>query len=186
MERDSTQDLALASAEVGALIARIRPEQWAGPTPCAEWSVWGVVNHIVGLNLVFTAMLTSGPMPERGVDILGEDPLGAYRESNAALQRAFGEPGVLAREFPGPLGTATGAERLQIRLTDLITHGWDLRQATGIELRIPEEMAEHALAFIQVQMATQNRAGRFGEPRRIAESAPALDRLAAFLGRSVG
>lgn len=184
MDRDSRQDLAFASAEVGALIARIRPEQWAGPTPCAEWSVWGVVNHLVGMNLVFAAILGGGPMPERGADVLGEDPLTAYRESNALLQRAFGQPGVLTREYPGPLGTASGAVRLQLRLTDLIAHGWDLRQATGLELRIPEELAERALTFSRAQMTTQTRAGRFDEAQPIAETAPAIDRLAAFLGRT--
>jgi Glyoxalase-like domain len=38
----------------------------------------------------------------------------------AALQAAFGRPGVLERTYHGPLGTATGAERLKIRLYDLL------------------------------------------------------------------
>ena len=185
MARDSVQDLALAGAEVGALIARIRPEQWSRPTPCAEWTVRDVVHHLVGLNLVFAAILDGSPMPERDADILGHDPLEAYRGSSAAAHRAFARPGVLEREFPGPRGVATGEMRLQIRLADLITHGWDLARATGLELRIPDAMAEKALAVAQLQMAAQSRAGRFDKPQPVDGDAPAIDRLAAFLGRPV-
>ena len=68
-------------------------------------------------------------MPERGVDRLGDDPVGAYQSSSASLLAAFSGPGVLERSYRGPLGSATGAERLQIRLYDLLAHGWDLAQA---------------------------------------------------------
>ena len=40
------------------------------------------------------------------------------------------------------MGSATGGERLQIRLYDLLAHGWDLAQATGIPLRLPEDLAD--------------------------------------------
>lgn len=144
-----------------------------------------VVRHLVGMDLVFTAMLEGGPMPERGADPLGDDPVGAYRASSASLQAAFARPGVLERSCRGPLGSATGAERLQIRLYDLLAHGWDLAQATGIPGRLPEDLAEQALAFVQVQVSAQSRTGRFAAPQPVEEAAPAIDRLAAYLGRPV-
>lgn len=146
----SVEDLARASETVGDLIAEVRPEQWKAPTPCTEWNVRGVVRHLVGMDLVFTAMLEGGPMPERGADPLGDDPVGAYRASSASLQAAFARPGVLERSYRGPLGSATGAERLQIRLYDLLAHGWDLAQATGIPALLPEDLAEQSLAFVQI------------------------------------
>jgi uncharacterized protein (TIGR03086 family) len=124
-------------------------------------------------------------MPERGADRLGDDPVPAYRASNASLQAAFAGHGVLERSYLGPLGSATGAERLQIRLYDLLAHGWDLAQATGIPARLPEDLAEQALAFVQLQLSAQSRTGRFAEPQPVEETAPAIDRLAAFLGRPV-
>jgi uncharacterized protein (TIGR03086 family) len=74
---------------------------------------------------------------------------------------------------------------LQIRLYDLLAHGWDLAQATQIPARLPEDIAERALAFAQAQLSTQSRTGRFSEPQPVEEPAPAIDRLAAFLGRPV-
>jgi uncharacterized protein (TIGR03083 family) len=47
--------LARASAVVGNLIDRMSADQWTAPTPCAEWSVRDVVNHLVGMNLVFVS-----------------------------------------------------------------------------------------------------------------------------------
>jgi uncharacterized protein (TIGR03086 family) len=185
MTTPSVEDLARACEAVGDLIAEIRPEQWTAPTPCTEWNVRELVEHLVGMDLVFAALIEGEPMPERGADRLGDDPAGAYRSSSASLQGAFSRPGVLERSYRGPLGSATGAERLQIRLYDLLAHGWDLAQATGVPARLPEELAEQALAFVQVQLSTQSRTGRFAEPQPIKETAPAIDRLAAFLGRPV-
>ncbi|MFD9605299.1 TIGR03086 family metal-binding protein [Streptomyces sp. NBC_01224] len=185
MTTTSIEDLARACEAVGDLIAEIRPEQWKAPTPCTGWNVRDVVNHLVGMDLVFAALIEGGPMPERGADRLGDDPVGACRASGASLQAAFSRPGVLERSYRGPLGSATGAERLQIRLYDLLAHGWDLAQATGIPARLPEDLTEQALAFVQVQLAPQSRTGRFAEPQPVEETAPAIDRLAAFLGRPV-
>jgi uncharacterized protein (TIGR03086 family) len=185
MTTASAEDLARGYEAVGDLIAEIRPEQWKAPTPCTEWNVRDVVNHLVGMDLVFAALIEGGPMPERGADRLGDDPVGAWRASSASLQAAFSRPGVLERSYTGPMGSATGAERLQIRLYDLLAHGWDLARATGIPARLPEDLAEQSLAFARVQLSSQSRTGRFAEPQPVEETAPAIDRLAAFLGRTV-
>ena len=98
---------------------------------------------------------------------------------------AFGRPGVLERTYHGPLGTATGAERLQIRLYDLLAHGWDLAQATEQPADLPDDLAEQSLAFARTQLTEQARPGRFGPAQIVAEQAPAIERLVAFLGRPV-
>jgi uncharacterized protein (TIGR03086 family) len=179
----SLEDLARASAAVGDLIAEIRAEQWKAPTPCTEWDVRGVVDHLVGMDLVFTAMTEGGPMPDREADRLGADPAGAFRSASAGLHAAFSRPGVLEQSFRSPMGSATGAERLQIRLYDLLAHGWDLATATGIPARLPEDIAERSLTFAQTQLSGQPRTGRFADPQPVSTTAPAIDRLAAFLGR---
>jgi uncharacterized protein (TIGR03086 family) len=170
---------------VGDLIANIRFDQWNAPTPCTEWKVQDVANHLVAMNLVFAALIDDGPMPERRADHLGNDPVEAYWASAASFHAAFARPGVLERSVLGPMGSATGAERLQIRLYDLLAHGWDLMQATGIRAHIPEELAEQALVFVRDQLSTRARTGRFAEPQSVDGTAPAIDRLAGFLGRSV-
>lgn len=102
-----------------------------GSDPCTDWTVHQLVNHLVGMNLVFAALLSKQAPPERSADRLGPDPVGAYRESGSALTSAFDQPGVLERTYQSPLGAATGRDRLRMRLYDLLVHGWDLAQATG-------------------------------------------------------
>jgi uncharacterized protein (TIGR03086 family) len=176
---------ARTSAIVGDLIGRIGDDQWAAPTPCTEWSVRDVVGHLVGMNLVLVAMFEEGPMPERGLDRLGADPAGAFLRSAAALQAAAARPGVLERSQATRIGSATGADRLQWRVVDLLAHGWDLEQATGLAADLPSDVAERALTFAQAQLPSQPRAGRFAGPQPIGDRAPAIDRLAAFTGRPV-
>ena len=144
-----------------------------------------VVNHLVGMNLVFVALLEESPMPARGADPLGADPAGAYRRSAAALQAAAARPGVLERSQTTPMGVATGAERLRWRIADLLAHGWDLVQATGVVADLPDDLAEQALTLARAQLPSQPRAGRFADPQPIRDDAPAIDRLAAFTGRPV-
>lgn len=170
---------------MGDLIDQIAADQWTAPTPCTEWNVRDLVNHLVGTNLVLVAMFEESPVPERGADRLGGDPAGAYRRSAAALQAAAARPGVLERIQRTPLGTATGAERLQWRIADLLTHGWDLIQATGVAAELPDDLIEQALTFVRAQLPSQPRAGRFSDPQPIGDDAPAINRLAAFTGRQV-
>jgi uncharacterized protein (TIGR03086 family) len=170
---------------MGDLIDRIPADQWTAPTPCTQWSVRDLVSHLVGINLVFVAMLEESPMPERGADPLGADPAGAYRRSTEALKAAAVRPGVLERSQATALGVATGNERLQWRIADLLTHGWDLTQATGLTAELPDDLIEQALSFARTQLPSQPRAGRFADPQPISDDAPALDRLAAYTGRPV-
>jgi uncharacterized protein (TIGR03086 family) len=174
-----------ASTVVGDLIDQITGDQWTAPTPCTEWNVREVVTHLVGINLVFVAILEEGPMPERGHDVLGSDPARAYRRSAAELQVAAAQPGALERSHATALGVATGAERLQWRITDLLTHGWDLMQATGIEAELPDDLVKQSLTFALAQLPHQSRNGRFADPQPIPDDAPPIERLAAFTGRPV-
>jgi uncharacterized protein (TIGR03086 family) len=174
-----------ALAAVGELISNIRPEQWSASTPCADWTVRQIVNHLIGMNRVFAAILADEPPPPR-VDDTSDDELGrAYGGSAAALVAAFEQPGVLDRSYHGPLGMATGRDRLQIRLYDLLAHGWDLAHATAQPARLPEDLAEQSLSFARGQVSDEARQGRFGPAQIVAEHASAIEQLVAFLGRPV-
>ena len=50
---------------------------------------------------------------------------------------------------------------------------------------LPDDLSEQALSFVRIKLATQPRTGRFEPTQPVADDAPAIDRLAAFLGRTV-
>jgi uncharacterized protein (TIGR03086 family) len=171
---------------VDSLVSHIRPDQWSSPTPCTEWDVCRVVEHLIGMNRVFAAMLAGEAPPQRGEDLAAEALPQAFRESAAALLDAFAQPGSLDRSYPGPLGSATGAERLGIRLYDLLAHGWDIAIATGQPARLPVDAAVDALTFVRGQLSDDARPGRFGPRRNVPDTASAIEKLVAFLGRPTG
>jgi uncharacterized protein (TIGR03086 family) len=83
-------------------------------------------------------------------------------------------------------GTVPGAVALHLRITELLVHGWDLAWATGQAVAFPEDAAEQELAFSR-QALKDIPPGRrpFAPPEPVAGDAPAIDRLAACLGRQV-
>jgi len=69
---------------------------------------------------------------------------------------------------------------------DLLAHGWDLARACSRPVDLPEDEAEESLAFARADgRAVRPGGGCFGPARYVAGSAPAIVRLAAFLGRDV-
>ncbi|PRB67140.1 TIGR03086 family metal-binding protein [Arthrobacter sp. MYb213] len=179
------EQLSDAFVAVQALLDELAPEKFSLPTPCTEWDVRELVAHLVGMNLVFAALLTGQTPPSRDVEVLGHDPSLAFRTSADALLKSFERPAVLEQSFHTPLGSATGQERLEIRMYDLLAHAWDLSQATGVQLANLDELAEHSLDYVQAQLSRQSRTGRFAQPQPVSKQSRALDRLAAFLGRKV-
>jgi uncharacterized protein (TIGR03086 family) len=75
---------------------------------------------------------------------------------------------------------------LDLRITEVLVHGWDLARATGQPATFPDDLAEQELAFSRAKLADiPSDRSPFAPPQPVAEDAPAIDRLAACLGRSV-
>jgi uncharacterized protein (TIGR03086 family) len=178
-------DRALTAAD--AVVAGIKPGQWEAPTPCTEMDVRALVNHLVSGQLTFAALARGDSPPERGADQLGDDPLEAFRQCGREMREAFAAPGVLEQEFTAPFGTAPGFALVHVRIVELLAHGWDLARATGQELPCPEDLAERTLAATRHQLVTrpEGPGAPFGPEVKVPEDAPAIDRLAGFLGRPV-
>ena len=174
------------------LVAATRDEQWSAATPCTEWSVHDLVNHLVAGNLMFAALLGGERLPPPGTptswsgDQLGDQPAAAFRASADAVVAAFAQPGVLEREVTVPFGTVPGVVAFHLRLTEVLVHGWDLARATGQTVTFPDDVVEQELDFTRTALPDVPSTRRpFAAPQDVPDDAPALDRLAALLGRAV-
>jgi uncharacterized protein (TIGR03086 family) len=185
---------ALDGAE--AVVAGVEAGEWELPTPCTDWTVRGVVNHLVGGNRLFARILGGEQLPAReeltaasSTDRLGDDPVAAYRESAAELLAAFRADGALERTVTVPAGTVPGAAALWLRIVEALVHGWDVSRATGRPAVFPGPVVAQALEFTRVQLSRLPAAppgrGPFGPPQPVPDDAPPLDRLASLLGRPV-
>ena len=131
-----SEDMALADMDraitaAQAIVAGIRDEQWAAPTPCTGVDVRALVNHLVIGNLHFAALVNQAPLPDRDADHLGGDTLAAFGRAAAELREAYAKPGVLTATYAPPSGPALGVALVRARIVEHLGHGWDLRGPPG-------------------------------------------------------
>jgi len=171
------------------IVARVRPHQLSLPTPCAEWDVRRLIEHLVEGNEMFTrAAVDPARAPaQAGADDPGpgDDPFEAYARSTEAVRRAWRQPGVLEREIYGPFGTLPGHVVVRMHFVDHLVHGWDVAKATGQDTTIDETLARAAYEEMTAALdPSSRRAGLpFGPEVPCPRDAPVHERLVAFLGR---
>lgn len=167
-------DLVSALNVTEGIVAGVRPEHAHLPTPCNEYDVTQLLDHLVGFAVSF-ADKASGVKPAADPTTMtaGGDPQAAYHE--AAIRLIAGYRDVVDDDAT-PMGVV---------LMETVTHGWDLATATGQPTPYPEEAAGAALGAGQGMLAPHFRGeGKpFGEEIEVSSSAPALNRLVAFMGR---
>jgi uncharacterized protein (TIGR03086 family) len=180
-----------AVASTAEIVKATPAGQLDAPTPCAEWDVRALLNHVIG-----TLWLAEGlfgdrapryPMVPGGLppgDLAGEDPVAAYAEAAAAALAAASMGDALTRVHVTPLGEMPGPGLAGFTTLDILVHGWDLATATGQPADLDGRLATHVLAFAGQSLATpESRAGRIGPAVSVAADAPVTERLVAFLGR---
>ena len=173
---------------IAAAIGSATADQLGAPSPCAGWSARDVLNHMIGAADMFAACARGQqqPFPDWSSmpDWVGADPVAAYRRSAAALTAAFGGPRVLDGAVSMPWGGMPAQFALNLIMADHATHAWDLARATGLEIEIPDDAVETAMATMRVAVSPEMRAaGFYGSEQPAPEDASTFDRLAAFSGR---
>lgn len=162
-------------------------DDWGSPTPCPDWSVRDLVNHLVVEQMWVPDLLAGRTVAEVGDrfdgDQLGADPVRTWDESSRAARAAWLEPGAAERSVHLSYGDETAAEYGWQMTTDLAVHGWDLATATGRDADIPDELAEALLAYVEPQLAAWSGSGMFADPVPVPGDAPAATRLVGLLGR---
>jgi uncharacterized protein (TIGR03086 family) len=162
------------------------------PTPCTEWDVRALLNHVIGTLWLAEGLLADQtpryPMAPGGlppVDLAGQDPAAAYAEAAAAALAAAAAGDALTRVHVTPLGDMPGPVLAGAITLDMLVHGWDLAVATGQPADLDGRLAAHVLGFAEQALATpEARDGRMDPPLAVAADAPVTQRLAAYLGRT--
>jgi uncharacterized protein (TIGR03086 family) len=138
------------SDEFARRLAIVGPAQWTAPTPCEEWDVRALVNHVVGANRRYTMLLHGATADEvdatRPGDHLGDDPDSSFLATTAELHAAFREAGAMARIAHHPAGDRTGADLLAMRVIDVTVHTWDLAKSIGADETLDDDAVAFALS----------------------------------------
>jgi uncharacterized protein (TIGR03086 family) len=171
---------------LGTTIEKIDVAQLGDPTPCSEFDVRALLNHVIGGNLRFVAIAQGEPgasVPATG-DFVTDDPVMPYRESAAALSKAWSDPAVLERTVQMPFGDFPGEFALGIHIVETVVHTWDLSKATGQPTELDPELCEAAWERTKDIDDSFRGPGRpFGQPVAAPPDATPTERLVAWLGR---
>ena len=160
------------------VLRQLRPGDGSAQTPCAEFNVDKLVEHLVGsLHLLGAAGGAPAPAdqtgtPEVRVANAAQATIEAWRKRGLDGMVNLGQSEV-------PAGVA-----VDIILLELLVHAWDFAQAAHQAITVDDALSTYVLERGRLVIAPQMRDGsNFAEEIEVAPEADSLTRLAAFTGR---
>jgi uncharacterized protein (TIGR03086 family) len=145
---DALDLLAVANDGFARRLRLVGPGDWQRPTPCPDWDVRALVDHVVGANVRYRLLLAGAPTEQveatRTVDHLGDDAVASFTATADRVLAEFRQDGALERITHHVLGDRTGGELLAMRILDAAVHSWDLARAIGAD----EELDGEVVAFL--------------------------------------
>lgn len=173
----------------GARVHAVGVDQWTASTPCPDWDVRSLVNHLVYELRWAVPLLDGWTIAEVGDrfegDLLGDDPAGRWDQAaDAALAAVDGE-GALDRTVHLSFGDFPGREYILQLFADLLIHGWDLSVATGQDTRLDPDLVAACAAWFGGVADGYRQAGAVGARPDVPDDADPQMRLLAEFGRSV-
>jgi uncharacterized protein (TIGR03086 family) len=168
-------------------VPQVGADQWDGATPCADWNVRELVNHIVYEDRWTVPLVRGAALAEVGDrfegDLLGGDPSGAARDAAAEADEAFSEPGALERTVELSFGRTPAREYGYQLLADHLVHAWDLAAAVGADRRLDADVVRAVADWFADNEAGYRRSGAIAERVEVGPDASDQDRLIAAFGR---
>ena len=154
-----------AKAIAQRVIDGVPAERLTAPTPCTEWDVRALLNHLIGFNRLVAANVEGQEIPDRAdVDFVGDDPSANFAAASRDAEAVLRAPDGLERTYHLPWGEMPGALVAQSLFADSMIHSWDLAKATGQPTALDPELCEAVLAWGRTVMRDEYRqaGGAFG------------------------
>lgn len=166
----------------------LTPDDLTRPTPCTDWDVRALVQHVVS-ELAWIAPLVEGRTiadvgTELDGDLLGSDPLAAFHHHSRAAHEALDQEGALDRTVHLSFGDHSARYYADQVGGDVLIHAWDLARATGHDDTWPDELvawAERWAADVRAQFGPSE---MFAAPVPVPDDADRQTRVLALLGRA--
>jgi uncharacterized protein (TIGR03086 family) len=161
------------------VVGRISADQLDRPTPCAEFTVRGVLEHVIGGATMFAAAYRGGTPTEPPLG----DVLAGFGPTLADLGAAIGAPGALERTVAAPFGEVPGETFARFVVLDGLVHGWDLATATGQAYDPTAELVAAVDEFARHSLDPLRDGQTFAAAVEPATEASPIERLVAYTGR---
>jgi uncharacterized protein (TIGR03086 family) len=189
-------DLGPTAREMSRLVVAVRDDQLGCPTPCPEYTLGDLLQHVHSLTEAFTLAGRkeqppggSQPPPSGTAALLPEDWREQTMRRLTGLAETWGDPAswdgttwIAGMELPASAVGLTVAN-------ELVVHGWDVARASGQEIAVDDAALAPCLEFVAILSgpgSEEARGDAFGPAVDVPAEAPALDVVVAGNGRDPG
>lgn len=172
----------------GARVHAVRDDQWEEGTPCAEWTVRDLVNHLVSEQLWVQPLVRDRAMIEEvgevyDGDLLGSRPADSWDTAARAAREALTAPGALDRTVHLSYGDTPVTAYCAQMTADLVVHAWDLSRAIGADERLPPDLVDFTVREVTPYAGALAESGLFAPPVPPQPAADPQTKLLCLLGR---
>jgi len=161
----------------------VTADMWANATPCTEWTVRDLTNHVVGEELWMVPLLEGSTIADVGDrfdgDLLGDDPAAAARSASAAALSVARDLLPAGGKVHLSYGDEDAAEYAWQLAADHLIHGWDLAKGTGQDATMDPVLVTAIAGWFAAREELYRQGGAIG-PRAPLTGDPQTDLLAAF------
>jgi uncharacterized protein (TIGR03086 family) len=188
-------DIEPATRRLADLVGNVPDELLAAPTPCPDYTLGDLLDHIGGLAVAFREAATKraaadGPQgPSGDASRLGGDWRDRIPARLAELAEAWRDPGAWTGMTRAGGLDLPGEVAGLVALDEVVIHGWDVARASGQPYEVERPALEAVHGFVS-QFAgpgqEEARRGLFGPEVAVPADAPLLDRILGLAGRHPG
>jgi len=168
-------------------VSAVREDQWRQPTPCTDWDVRALVNHLVYEARWAPPLLEGRTIAAVGDrfdgDLLGEDPKAAYDDAVASALAAVDPPGALERTVHLSYGDTPASGYLMQLTGDFVVHAWDLARGIGADDTLDPELVTWVYDNTAPMADQLAASGLFDPPLDVAVDADPQTKMLALFGR---
>jgi uncharacterized protein (TIGR03086 family) len=185
-------DLEPAARRLAHIVTDLPGDALGAPTPCPDYTVGDLIDHVGGMALAFTAAAAKDDLgpgaagPSGDASRLGDDWRTRIPRDLVALAEAWRDPAAWTGttraggiELPGEVAGL-------VALDELVIHGWDLARSTG-RAYDPDPASLEAVSGFAASFSEPGREaareGLFGPVVAVPDDAPLLDRVVGLTGR---
>jgi uncharacterized protein (TIGR03086 family) len=183
-----------AQGAFGDRVHAVREDQWHAPTPCRDWDVAALVNHVtdedkwvpplvhgLDLNAAGKVVEASRTLPVDGG--VGANLVAVWDEAAIASADAFRADGALERSVDLSRGPTPARDYIGEMIFDHLVHAWDLGRAIGYDGPLPEDVVETVYSMAQGMGDLSAFGDMFAAPVAVPDDASTLDKLIGLTGR---
>lgn len=186
---DPRDGFARAVSGFARTVHAITPGQWTAPTPCTDWDVRALVEHVTVEQLWALPLLSGATVDDVGDrfdgDVLGDDPVTHWDQAAAASVEAFGAADVAGGTVSLSRGPTPVGEYLGEMTADALIHTWDLARAIGADESLDPELVATVYEYAAPNVDAFAGSGLFDPPVAVSGDASLQTRLLALTGRRV-